>query len=47
MKSNSERNKINDALYETLTKETSTWGIEIIRTELKQIEPQGCPGKHE
>ena len=36
---NSERNKINDALYETLTKETSTWGIEIIRTELKQIEP--------
>lgn len=36
---NRERNKINDALYETLTKETSTWGIEIIRTELKQIEP--------
>ncbi len=36
---NSERNKINDALYETLTKETSTWGIDIIRTELKQIEP--------
>lgn len=36
---NSERDKINDALYETLTKETMAWGIEIIRTELKQIEP--------
>jgi regulator of protease activity HflC (stomatin/prohibitin superfamily) len=36
---NSERNKINGGLYETLTKETSTWGIEIVRTELKQIEP--------
>jgi regulator of protease activity HflC (stomatin/prohibitin superfamily) len=36
---NSERNKINGELYETLTKETATWGIEIVRTELKQIEP--------
>jgi regulator of protease activity HflC (stomatin/prohibitin superfamily) len=36
---NSERNKINGGLYETLTKETATWGIEIVRTELKQIEP--------
>jgi regulator of protease activity HflC (stomatin/prohibitin superfamily) len=36
---NSERNKINLELYDTLTKETATWGIEIVRTELKQIEP--------
>ncbi len=36
---NSERNTINGGLYETLTKETSNWGIEIVRTELKQIEP--------
>jgi regulator of protease activity HflC (stomatin/prohibitin superfamily) len=36
---NSERNKINGGLYETLTKETESWGIEIVRTELKQIEP--------
>lgn len=36
---NSERNTINGSLYETLTKETASWGIEIVRTELKQIEP--------
>ena len=36
---NSERNKINGELYKTLTHETETWGIEIVRTELKQIEP--------
>jgi len=36
---NSERGKINLELHETLHKETKTWGIEIIRTELKQIDP--------
>jgi regulator of protease activity HflC (stomatin/prohibitin superfamily) len=36
---NSERNKINAALYELLSKETSHWGIEIVRTELKEIVP--------
>jgi len=36
---NSERGKINDDLYKVLTKETESWGIEIVRTELKQIEP--------
>ncbi len=36
---NSERNKINKELYEQLAKETSNWGIEIVRTELKEIQP--------
>jgi regulator of protease activity HflC (stomatin/prohibitin superfamily) len=36
---NSERGKINMELHETLNKETKDWGIEIIRTELKQIDP--------
>jgi regulator of protease activity HflC (stomatin/prohibitin superfamily) len=36
---NSERGKINMELHATLHKETSNWGIEIIRTELKQIDP--------
>ncbi len=36
---NSERNKINKELYDTLMSETKTWGVEIIRAELKQIEP--------
>ncbi len=36
---NSERGKINKELHETLHKETKNWGIEIIRTELKQIDP--------
>jgi len=36
---NSERNKINDQLLEVLSKETSNWGMEIVRTELKQIDP--------
>jgi len=36
---NSERGKINAELHETLHKETQNWGIEIIRTELKQIDP--------
>lgn len=36
---NSERGKINTELHETLHKETKSWGIQIIRTELKQIDP--------
>lgn len=36
---NSERGKINAELYKTLHNETKTWGIEIVRTELKQIDP--------
>ncbi len=36
---NSERNKINRELYDTLMSETKSWGVEIIRAELKQIEP--------
>jgi regulator of protease activity HflC (stomatin/prohibitin superfamily) len=36
---NSERGKINAELYRTLHDETQTWGIEIVRTELKEIDP--------
>jgi regulator of protease activity HflC (stomatin/prohibitin superfamily) len=36
---NSERGKINAELYRTLHNETQTWGIEIVRTELKEIDP--------
>ena len=36
---NSERGRINKELHETLNKETASWGIEIIRTELKEIDP--------
>lgn len=36
---NSERGKINAELYNTLNTETKGWGIEIVRTELKQIDP--------
>lgn len=36
---NSERGKINSELYKTLHNETKEWGIEIVRTELKEIEP--------
>jgi regulator of protease activity HflC (stomatin/prohibitin superfamily) len=38
---NSERGKINSELYRTLHDETQTWGIEIVRTELKEIDPPG------
>jgi regulator of protease activity HflC (stomatin/prohibitin superfamily) len=41
MEANSERNKINKSLYEQLTLETANWGIEIVRTELKEINPPG------
>jgi len=36
---NSERDKINDELLETLASETHNWGMEIVRTELKEIDP--------
>ena len=36
---NSERGKINAELYKTLHLETQSWGIEIVRTELKEIDP--------
>ncbi len=36
---NSERGKINSELHRTLMEETKSWGIEVIRTELKQIDP--------
>ena len=36
---NSERNKINGDLLTTLDKETKDWGIEVVRTELKEISP--------
>lgn len=36
---NSERGKINAELHKTLMEETSSWGIEIVRTELKEIDP--------
>ncbi|MDQ1349862.1 MAG: hypothetical protein QG657_163 [Acidobacteriota bacterium] len=36
---NSERNKINGALHEILREETMQWGLEIVRTELKEIDP--------
>lgn len=36
---NSERGKINDELHKILEQETSNWGIEIVRTELKEIDP--------
>src|ERR1035437_3400181 len=36
---NSERGRINKDLHSTLLAETDHWGIEIIRTELKEIEP--------
>ena len=36
---NSERGKINAELHTTLKNETASWGIVIVRTELKQIDP--------
>src|SRR5512139_1083112 len=39
MEANSERGKINRSLYDQLTLETQSWGIEIVRTELKEISP--------
>lgn len=36
---NSERGKINEELHKTLMSETANWGLEIVRTELKEIDP--------
>ena len=36
---NSERGKINAELHKTLCDETGSWGLEIVRTELKEIDP--------
>ena len=36
---NSERDKINESLMKTLVVETQTWGIAVVRTELKEINP--------
>lgn len=36
---NSERDKINGELLSTLSKETESWGMAIVRTELKEIDP--------
>ncbi|HSG28235.1 MAG TPA: SPFH domain-containing protein, partial [Candidatus Krumholzibacterium sp.] len=36
---NSERDKINGELLNTLAAETHNWGMEIVRTELKEIDP--------
>jgi regulator of protease activity HflC (stomatin/prohibitin superfamily) len=36
---NSERGKINDELHTILIKETASWGIDIVRAELKEIDP--------
>jgi regulator of protease activity HflC (stomatin/prohibitin superfamily) len=36
---NSERGKINDELLKTLSTEAARWGIDIVRTELKEIDP--------
>ncbi|MDH4133330.1 MAG: SPFH/Band 7/PHB domain protein [Gammaproteobacteria bacterium] len=38
---NSERDRINTELKKTLQAESSNWGIEIARAELKEIEPPG------
>jgi regulator of protease activity HflC (stomatin/prohibitin superfamily) len=36
---NSERGKINAELHKTLCNETQSWGLDIVRTELKEIDP--------
>jgi len=36
---NSERSRINSDLLSTLLKETHSWGIAVVRTELKEIDP--------
>jgi regulator of protease activity HflC (stomatin/prohibitin superfamily) len=36
---NSERDRINGDLMKTLTIETKNWGIDVVRTELKEIDP--------
>ena len=41
---NSERGKINDELHLVLSKETNPWGMQIVRTELKEIDPPAASG---
>ena len=36
---NSERSKINNELLKTLCTETENWGLAVVRTELKEIDP--------
>jgi regulator of protease activity HflC (stomatin/prohibitin superfamily) len=36
---NSERGRINEELLGTLASETRVWGLEVVRTELKEIDP--------
>jgi regulator of protease activity HflC (stomatin/prohibitin superfamily) len=36
---NSERSSINTELLKTLSMETSHWGLDVVRTELKEIDP--------
>ena len=36
---NSKRDQLNTQILETISKETTAWGIEIIRCELKEIDP--------
>jgi len=36
---NSERSRINSELLTTLLEETKSWGISVVRTELKEIDP--------
>ena len=36
---NSQRGKLNDEVFQTMGKETVHWGINIVRVELKEIEP--------
>ena len=36
---NSERSKINSELLRTLLTETQSWGLDVVRTELKEIDP--------
>lgn len=36
---NSQRGKLNQQVFETMEKETEDWGINIVRVELKEIEP--------
>jgi regulator of protease activity HflC (stomatin/prohibitin superfamily) len=44
---NSERGKINSELHKNLHEETQSWGIQIVRTELKEIDPHNWRyGRH-
>lgn len=36
---NSDRTKLNKSIFDTLTQQTTDWGIKIVRVELKEIEP--------